>query len=327
MIKNYQQITERINKEPKESEIKNFPGVFTGKELLHWNIETLPTLLDPVFPAVGLIGLIGSSDTGKSSFLRNFVVNVVTGASEFIGFPLNTIHRKAIYVTTEDDETLFANRLLMINQSKQLDIDDYGGLIVVVDTSNLIAKLDQIISEEKVDVIIIDAITDLYQDHMNESNRIRYFLNQFMQLAVKHKCLVVVLHHTGKRTDNNHPSKHNALGSQGFEAKLRLVVEFRKDKRANDLRHFCLVKGNYLPEEFKNSSYVLRISENLTFDATGERVPFDNLQSKEMSGTEKEVIKRLKEGQNQMKIASDLELSQSRVSRIKSKNNIQYSHQ
>jgi len=85
------------------------------------------------------------------------------------------------------------------------------------------------------------------------------------------------LHHTGKRTENLEPSKNNAIGSQGFEAKMRLVLELRLDRAEPDLRHLCIVKGNYLPQFEKTASYVVSMDDNFVFSDTGNRVQFDEL--------------------------------------------------
>ena len=118
------------------------------------------------------------------------------------------------------------------------------------------------------------------------------FLNQYSQLANKYQCLIIFLHHCGKRTENFMPSKHNLLGSQAFEAKMRLVLELRSDVADKTVKHLCCVKGNYLSADYKTESIKLKFSENLTFHEesiklkfsenltfyeTGERVPYENL--------------------------------------------------
>jgi RecA-family ATPase len=125
-------------------------------------------------------------------------------------------------------------------------------------------------------LVVIDAFGDLYTGDANKTNQIRQFLHDYSQLAQKHECLVLWLHHTGKRTDDEAPSKHNVIGGQGFEGKMRLLLELRRDHHDQSLRHLCIVKGNYLPDTYKNESYVLRF-ENFLFGQTGERVAFDQL--------------------------------------------------
>ena len=74
-------------------------------------------------------------------------------------------------------------------------------------------------------------------------------------------------------------SKDNLLGSQGFEGKMRLVIELRKDNSTPSKRHLCIVKGNYITEEFKKESYVLEFTEKMIFIKTTERKTFSALLS------------------------------------------------
>ncbi|MCX5719237.1 MAG: AAA family ATPase, partial [Nitrospirae bacterium] len=174
----------------------------------------------------------------------------------------------------------------------------YKNLIFVFDTKNLLQKLENIIKANPVDLIIVDTFLDLFSGEMNQSNRIRSYLNNYHLLAKKYQCLVLMLHHTGKRTEDLYPSKNNLLGSQGFEAKMRLVLELRLDRESSEFRHLCILKGNYLPKEYKDSSYKLRFDSNMLFEDTGEKVPFEGL-----AGTRKD---REAEKQAWIKIALPL---------------------
>jgi RecA-family ATPase len=291
------------------------PGVFTATELLNRNMTDIPHLLKPIFPKVGLIGLAGSSDTGKSSLLRQFAVSVSLGEPSFLGFELRAEFKKSIYVSTEDDEFAISYLLNKANTKKQLNPDLFNGLRFVFDVSNLIEKLEKILSQQKTDLVIIDAFSDLYGKSMNDTNQVRTFLNEYSQLAQKYRCLIIFLHHTGKRTEDQPPSKHNLLGSQGFEAKMRLVIELRNDLMESDLRHLCIVKGNYLPAKFKTESFVLRFDENLQFHSTDERKPFDELTTESKVDLKKTVKKLKLDGLTQTVISKKLNISQTTVSR------------
>lgn len=290
--------------------------IFSATELLNRNIEAIPQLLEPILPKVGLCGFAGSSDTGKSSWLRQLAISVSIGESEFLGFKLNAVYRRAIYVSTEDDEYAISYLLTQANKVKQLPVESFKGLSFIFDTYNLLDKLELQLTESKVDLIVIDAFTDLYGKSMNDTNQVRTFLNDYSQLAQKHKCLIIFLHHTGKRTEELAPSKHNLLGSQGFEAKMRLVIELRNDFVYAKKRHLCIVKGNYLPNEFKTKSYVMMFDDNLQFTMTEERIPFENLKPGNKI-EEREAVKQLKEkGKTQAVIAKEMGISQATVSRI-----------
>lgn len=272
-----------------------------------------PTLLEPILPRQGVVALVGSSDSGKSSLLRGLAMAVVSGKEEFIGFRLNTRYRRAIYVSTEDDQQSVG--ALMRRQTGSptgLEAMEYDGLHFIFDTDNLLATLELGLKSYVPDVVIVDAFADLYSGPMNENNRVRGFLQGFSQLAAKYDTLFIFLHHTGKRTEMLTPSKHNAIGSQGFEAKMRLMMELRPDPERHDIRHLCIVKGNYLPSEYKHDSFELRFDQNLNYTATGERVPFAMLKERNLDAEAEEaerleLIKAMREeGKTYQQIADEL---------------------
>lgn len=308
-------IEEEFNKVSEENEDLEIKPFYTGEELLNRNIQNIPCLLDPIFPKVGLCAVAGSSDTGKSSWLRQLALYVAAGKSEFLGFKLNAETNKSIYVSTEDDQYAMSWLLNTANKTFNLSPAKFKEIKFIFDTYNLLERLDLILSESKVDLIVIDAFSDIYGRSMNDTNQVRTFLNEYSQLAQKHKCLVIFLHHTGKRTEELSPGKHNLLGSQGFEAKMRLVIELRKDQEEADKRHMCIVKANYLPEEYKRESFVLQFDENMTFTMTVEKRAFDELRPDNKLDL-KEVARKMKEeGKTQTEIAKKLKISQTTVSR------------
>lgn len=301
-----------------ENEINAAKIVYTATELLNRKVTKLPCLIDPILPKVGVAALAGSSDTGKSSFLRHLASVIVLGKKDFLGWKIKADYNKVIYVSTEDDDIATSFQLSRFNMLRQLDTERYSGLKYIFDTENILDTLTGILENERHDLIIIDAFTDLYGKGMNDSNQVRTFLNEYSQLAQRYKCLVIFLHHTGKGTEDKPPSKNNLLGSQGFEAKMRLVIELRTDPMEPSLKHMCIVKGNYLPKEMKNESFVLRFDEDLSFTNTSERIPFQNLTplTSETSNTISDVKNLHAQGKTQIEIAEILNISQSKVSRI-----------
>jgi len=300
----------------------NKPKVYSGTELLDNEIFEMPTLLEPIFPKVGLIALAGSSDTGKSAFLRQFAIHISCGHESFLGFKIKAKHHSSIILSSEDDE--LAISYLLNKQNRQLTIPnkDFNRLRYIFDTSNPVETLDSELSNNPADAVAIDAFTDLYGGELNQSNKVRSFLNDFGNLAKNHSCLFIFLHHTGKGKDKLEPSKHNLLGSQGFEAKMRLVMELRKDIYEPDIRHLCVLKGNYLPEEYKNHSYKLKFNEHMLFHNLYQRVPFEDLvkfESNDRSIKKEQNIKMAKElkdkGFNQNQIALELGVDKATVSR------------
>ncbi len=281
-----------------------------GYTMLSTVHEQMDCLLDPILPRVGVAALVGSSDSGKSTLLRGLAMAVASGAGNYLNFRLNQRHNRAIYVSTEDDQAALS--VLMTRQIAELATtkEHYSKLSFIFDTTNLLTTLDAALSDVPTDLVVIDAFADLYTGPLNENNRVRSFLNAFSQLSQRHSTLIIFLHHTGKRTESLAPSKHNAIGSQGFEAKMRLVMELRTDPTRHDIRHLCFVKGNYLSQEFKHDSFELRFTPGLNFVATGERTPFALLRDRsdeEEDNSNLELMRQMRaEGKTYREIANEL---------------------
>jgi RecA-family ATPase len=250
--------------------------ITTAKELLDMKLESIPFLLEPIFPKIGLAALCGSSDNGKSTLLRQFSAAIVNDEKEFLGFKLNAIHKDVIYVSSEDDE--FAMAALLYKQFGELkQKENFINLRYIFETDDLLKKLEETLLLKKADCIIIDAFSDIIQGDLNANNAVRSFLNEYANLAKKHGCLIIFLHHTSKKSEGLPPAKGNLIGSQGFEAKMRVVVELRKDNNDRYHKHICIVKGNYIEETYKNDSFVIKFNKNMMFTKTNLRVNFSKL--------------------------------------------------
>lgn len=254
----------------------NHSPEITGEDLLNKQVEEIDCLVKLVIPRVGIGAMVGPSDAGKSANLRQGAMSIVYG-SHWNGFPTNAKHHSVIYCSTEDDEQ--AMSWLIRKQNKGLGHDPafMQGLRFIFDTSDLLNSLDHKLTDNPADMVIVDAFTDLYGKSMNDTNQVRNYLQDFSQLAQRHQCFVMFLHHLGKRKEDESPSKHNILGSQGFESKMRVVFDLRADLSNPELRHLSIVKGNYLPRDYKRESFVLRFDENMLFHNTGERLPIELL--------------------------------------------------
>ena len=282
--------------------------IWNAKELIERKITKLPTLVDPIFPKCGSIALAGGSDLGKSTFLRQFALSVAIGDKSFLGWDLKTQHQRAIYVSTEDDKDQITISLKTFNEHRNLKSEKFEGVDFVFAIENLVTTLRNRITINKIDVLIIDAFLDVFPGVMNDGGQVRRFITEYDQLAKEFGFLVIFNHHAGKRTQMFAPSKDNLLGSQSFEARMRLVIEMRPDFIDDNKLHLCIVKGNYLPPEYKKESFVIEANENRYFSNTGEREVFEHLRE---SVKEKQDLKKLcwdlkEEGKTVREIEVDL---------------------
>ena len=77
---------------PPIKKTKNKPFVFkkSFNALELFNLETLniPKLLTPFLQKTGVASLVGTSDTGKSTFLRQLSLNIALKSENFLNFPI-----------------------------------------------------------------------------------------------------------------------------------------------------------------------------------------------------------------------------------------------
>ena len=271
----------------KDEDIKNLLSEYEEKEdsvfvcasdLLAMPDTKMPTLYDPIFPQVGICVVGGESDAGKSQFLRNLAICVATGR-EFLGFQFCGKYKSAIYAASEDDSTATAYLMKKHNLLYKDNVEDWKSLLFIFETDNIIERLNERLEVSPADLIVIDSFADFFNGKdQNNSAQVRSFVKPFSDLARKHRCCIVFLHHIGKWQENNAPSKNALVGSQTLEAISRACFLFVKDKSEKDIRHLCIVKHNYIGSEYKSNSIELRMdSESFTFQPTGNRVPFEQL--------------------------------------------------
>jgi AAA domain len=249
------------------------PQTYTGAELFKLKTDSIPTLVDPLIPQTGVWSIVGSSDTGKSMLLRQLAISIGRGR-DFLGFKINSIHQKVIYIASEDD----SGSTSFILRKQAGEMAGLENIRFYFETENIPQYIEKQLISENADLVIIDCWSDVFGQNLIDSALIRQTLNVYRGIANKFNCSIGFLHHTGKRTEKLEPSKNNILSGQGFEAKMRLVIELRVDLNDENTKHLCVVKGNYLGKEYKNSSYVLSFDpNNFLFTNTGDRVPFDQL--------------------------------------------------
>lgn len=246
---------------------KRKSNVFSATELLKLSQTKLPCLWGEFLSSQGLAALTGSSDVGKTSFLRQLSLAIVQKKSDFLGFPLNAKHGRVIYFATEDNpiSTKISLTKGIDNNTSYKDLD---GLIYIFNDENPLKSIENELNIAKTDLVIIDAYGDIFDGQGNDITSVRGFLNKYHKLTLKHDTAILFLHHNGKRTEAIAPNKNSIIGSQGFEGKMRLVMDLRK-LEGSDKRYLHFTKGNNLSEKVKSKAIELSFDDNQQFHFIG----------------------------------------------------------
>lgn len=243
---------------------------FTATELISMDIEKVPTLWNPFLPLRGLAGLTGSSDTGKSTFLRQLAMSVCTRQKEFLGYPLTVRSGNVLYVSTEDDKETTAASLGI--QSAKAAKEKFQNLHFLFDCMDLIPKMETYLKSNPTDLVILDVWSDTFIGNPNSWVDIRQNLNKIKHIADTQNTLILILHHSVKNSEKSNPDKAKLNGSQALEAKLRSLLELRNGKQFNE-RVMYVLKNNSMPRDIKEQGLILNLDDKTRlFSYSGEKV-------------------------------------------------------
>ena len=206
--------------------------------------------------------LVGTSDTGKSLFCRQLLVDIVLGRDTFLGKKINLKYGKAAIISTED----FANdwkQKLHLYKFADNEIPLLSNLRIAFDTNqHTLNLLRDWIQNNPVDLLILDTMCDMYSHDINDTVKVRVFLEKFKKLARDFDTAVVITHHlTKKGSSTQMPSKLNVLGSQAIESAARNVLELREHNTDPQERVLHITKSNYLSSKQKKEPIILRLVE------------------------------------------------------------------
>ncbi|RBL93341.1 AAA family ATPase [Chitinophaga flava] len=260
----------------------SYKGAYTARQLYNMKIQEVPFLLEGLIPTTGLTCLTGASDCNKSTLLRQLAIDIASRKESFLGFKLTSIYGKCIYISTEDDYQAISALLNKQYPSTAPD-EVLDNIYFIFKTDGHLKELDKVLTKTKTDLVILDNWADVFGGDINQTNKVRANFEQYSWLSQKHNCAFMFVHHQGKRSEEKNPSKNNLLGSQGIEAKMRTVIELRRE--AGNKRLMTITKGNYTKDSMKAKSFRLELNENnmlftLSTDAVlATSLGFDNIKT------------------------------------------------
>lgn len=266
------ELQEEIKVKELKSKISKEKDVYTAVELLALSNVEPQYLVKPIFPLKGTAVLAGMPDTGKSQLARQLCIHTALGDNTFLGFELNVVHKRAIYVATEDN--IEATAYLISKQFKGLEKDAVENLRFIFADTMQQKKIIKILNKElklrPADLVVIDSFGDIFKGTDTNNNMLmRNTAKSFDKIANEHNCLILFVHHINKSAYKQSPSQQNIQGGAGLVQKVRLALQLTDG--GNDIRYFSVVKGNYCPKIYKETSLVLNFSEEtFLFSSTGE---------------------------------------------------------
>ena len=253
--------------------------IYNAVELMALGDVETRYLMEPIFPQKGSAVIAGKPDTGKSQFARQLCIQVALGIKDFIGFEINPIHNKSIYIATEDN--LESTRFLLSKQMYGLGEKVKENLrFMFADTmeqEEILLNLEAALIEQPADLVVVDSFGDIFKGgDTNNNMAMRNTVKTFDRIAKQHNCLILFVHHINKGAYRVAPGQEHIQGGAGLVQKVRLAIQLSEGE--GDIRYFSVVKGNYCPKEYKQNSLELNFSEeNFLFTTQGKLIPTSEL--------------------------------------------------
>jgi RecA-family ATPase len=217
------------------------------EELLALNVQELPTLWGGVINPGKITVLGGPSDCNKSTFALDLTMAVCNGDTEFMGSPLDPKYKKAIYVSTEDDNDSMSFRLG--KRPKPSQPSHYP--IILTDDEDIDKKVREEFKTSPFDLIVIDAFGDLQSEDSNKMENVREFMKVYQNIARDFNVAILFIHHVSKAGSSKAAHKNNLSGSHGIEAKARSVLMM--ERLEGNRRRLVNVKGNHTADKDKSA--------------------------------------------------------------------------
>ncbi|MDP4231621.1 MAG: AAA family ATPase [Bacteroidota bacterium] len=266
---------------------------YSLKELRTTTISNT-TLLDPFIPAVGIATVVGMPDSGKSMLCRNLALSIAFGKKTFLGLKLNSIHKRALFVTTED--TLEATKDCFVRMANSFKsparaFHEENLHILLADDltpDEIIERINEYLNEFDFDVIIVDAYGDVFKGGEGNSNiQNRNSLRPFSIIAKTYGVSIIFVHHTNKAAKFASPDQIHVQGGSGFVQKVRTVLELRPSRTQDEIRFLACTKGNGVPAEAKKRAIELEFDPNtFIYKETGNTIAVSDLKfEKDPEGT------------------------------------------
>ncbi|WP_420554784.1 AAA family ATPase [Neptuniibacter marinus] len=224
-------------------------------------------LVEDYIPSDSIGMLFGASGSGKSHIALSLAVSIANGTKWFdqrtkegdvlilAGEGNNGLQRRLKAIEAEHETTINPERIFFSERPIGLDTDEgFDDAVTAID--NLGRDLD---------LIVIDTLSrHLLKSAENSNDDMAQFINRLEQLRHRYECTVLVVHHTGKS------SQQGARGASALKANIdfsfavqkgdnkicRLTCDKQKDAD-DDLpaKHF-LIKGVELGETDTNGNAI-----------------------------------------------------------------------
>jgi archaellum biogenesis ATPase FlaH len=225
--------------------------VISADDLYHRDIPLLQPMVDGLL-FKGLTILAGRPKEGKSWLALQLALGVVSESS-FAGLRINEPGR-VLYLALEEPKRRTQSRMKLLTSANDF-LGDLGFLYTIAPMEQGgLAQLDSYLKANPVKLVIIDTYMGFLQSEGGKRDIVQADynrINSLRQLAEKHDCAIILVHHTRKAEGSTVDS---LLGTTGISAACDCIWQLQKKQDGDAV---LKVTGREVEED----SFALRFSK------------------------------------------------------------------
>ncbi len=182
----------------------------------------------------GIMQITGAGKTGKTMLLFNLAFALALGRN-YLSFQINKPYR-VLYLNGENSSRTLQERLKLLRDYYGVD-DEAEQLIrenflfvskgLLLPRKEALTDLKGNISVIQPEVVIIDPLKNFFDGEENSADDMRKFMQAIRQVVEEHNVTVVILHHTGKKRNEN--DLYTGRGSSVLADDAETTAAFSKD--------------------------------------------------------------------------------------------------
>lgn len=204
----YTEAAEKLANEEKSEKLMDLnQDTFTLYELLKMPETEIPFVVENLIPESSITFLSGDSDGGKTSIYQQLCLAIIQGKNVFLGLKLRAKYNSALIINTEDSPLSIKVRLVKQLAGTKLSPEESKKLTVMTLSRDVVPKIESLLKQNPVDLVVIDAFSDVYDGDTRSDNAARAYMNQFIELIQKYCCTILFVHHIGKGKETLGPNK------------------------------------------------------------------------------------------------------------------------
>ncbi|MBT5001210.1 MAG: AAA family ATPase [Tateyamaria sp.] len=242
---NFEKIEANLNMNVEELSLRRlkekYPSLMTADELLALPIPETDWIVPDLIPAgLSLIG--GAPKVGKSYFILKLTKDILNDGGNIF------------YLAGEDSDGGLQFRLKQLGVSGNDLVHHRGREGQLVSQGHYLKTMDDILSMHRFDAVFLDNMQMVLPPKSKGKDDYAYYyehLPQWAELAVKHKCAIVMVHHAKKADGRPDPNPlESILGSTAITGACDTIMVLQK---SDDGQAYTLhVTGKFTPDKSWN---------------------------------------------------------------------------